>query len=182
MGFLGCLPELLGVVAGRRGPRQGRGLGWLGVVALVAMGGRERPAVRAVADALDRRAGEVDHGNQQPEVLPDAHQTTHAGAPPIVAAAQQVDQLGFHPRTGRAVVRPPDGIPLPVAARASSASWVDADGAPGAAAGGLGAQQAHGAGAAEAGQPVTTTARDDRHGEPGGQVTVPADRSMASRS
>jgi hypothetical protein len=64
--------------------------------------------------AEDGQAGEVDRGGQQPPVLPDPQQRAHAGAPPAVAAAQQVRELAFDLGAVRAIVGPPGGIPLPL--------------------------------------------------------------------
>jgi hypothetical protein len=52
-------------------------------------------------------AGQVDRGGQQPEILGDADQAAHAGAPATMAAAQQMRQFALDLRTcANNVMRP----------------------------------------------------------------------------
>jgi hypothetical protein len=94
------------------------GVSWCSVLC-----GRDRPAAVSMPDAECSQPGEVDRGGQPPPVLGDPDQARHPGAPPAVAAAEQVRQLAFHLRSGGAVVRPPAGSCCRRRARVSRASW-----------------------------------------------------------
>ena len=119
------------------------------------------------------QAGEVDRGGQQPPVLPDPQQPAHAGAPPAVAAAEQVRELAFDLGAVRAVVGPPGGIPLSLAGSSEQRLvGVDADRATGAAAGAPAGERADCAGAAEAGQPAPSRRGMIATVSLAGQVTV----------